>query len=55
MSPLLVDIAADALVIIMDNEKNNGLVAGVLDEYIEKGVNMLQYAEDTIFMFKDGF
>ena len=50
---MLFDIAADALAITMDNAKNNGLVAGVLDEYIEKGVNMLQYTDDTIFLLQD--
>ena len=53
MSPLLFDLAADALAIVMEKAKPNGLIPGLLGEYIEKGVNMLQYADDTIFLLPD--
>ena len=53
MSPLLFDIAADALAIILDKAKHAGYVKGVLTELGDDGVNMLQYADDTIFLLKD--
>ena len=44
LSPLNFDLAADALAIMLDKARENGLVKGVLNEYIPNGVNMLQYA-----------
>lgn len=53
MSPLLFDIAADALAIILDKAKQHGFVKGVMSEFGNNGVNMLQYADDTIFLIQD--
>ena len=53
MSPLLFDIAADALAILMNNALKHDLVKGVLSKGEDKGINMLQYADDTIFLIKD--
>ena len=53
MSPLLFDIAADALAFIMSNALKHDLVKGVLNSDRGKGINMLQYADDTIFLIKD--
>ena len=53
MSPLLFDIAADALAILMNNALKHDLVKGVLTKGEDKGINMLQYADDTIFLIKD--
>ena len=53
MSPLLFDLAADALAIVTDNARTNGLIHGFLDDYIEGGVNILQYVDHTIFLFPD--
>ena len=50
LSPLLFDLAADALAIIMENAKRHNIVKGVMLEHLDKGVNMLQYADDTIFL-----
>ena len=41
LSPLLFDLAVDALAIIMDNARREGFVKGVLHETYETGVNML--------------
>ena len=48
LSPLNFDLAADALAIMLDNARKNGLVKGVLNDYVTDGINMLQYADDTI-------
>lgn len=51
LSPLLFDLVAYALAIIMDKAKQNEFVKRVLGENLNKGVSMLQYADDTIFSF----
>ena len=53
LSPLNFDLAADALAIMLDNARKIGLVKGVLDECVTDGINMLQYADDTIFILQD--
>ena len=53
LSPLLFDIAADALAISLDNAMQGGFVKGVLSELNDCEVNMLHYADDTIFLLQD--
>ena len=53
MSPLLFDLAADALAVMMKNALDHDIVKGVLGDNKHKGVNMLQYADDTIFLLQD--
>lgn len=48
-------MTADALAMLMDRATRNGLVKEVLEEHIENSVNMLQYADDTIFLLEDDF
>lgn len=55
LSHLIFDLAADALAILLENAKRIGLVKELLGEYIDKGVNMLQYEDDTIFLMQDDF
>ena len=50
---LLFDIAVDALAILMNNALKHDLVKGVLSKGEDKGINMLQYADDTIYLIKD--
>ena len=53
LSPLLFNMAADALPkIIKQTQKNNHLSRLVL-EYVEKGVAILQYVDDTILCMED--
>ena len=52
LSPLLFDLAVNALAIILDKSREEGFVKGVLTDFHDNGVNMLQYAEDTIFCCK---
>lgn len=53
MSPLLSDLAADALAIILDKAKQHEFVKGVVPEFGNNGINMLQYSDDTMFLIKD--
>lgn len=48
MSPLLFDLAADALAILLKNANKNQLVKGIVPELVDGGINILQYADDTI-------
>lgn len=53
LSPLLFDIAADALPLLMHRAVDQGLVRCLGQEFLEEGVAILQYADDTIFLLKD--
>jgi hypothetical protein len=52
MSPILFDVAVDILTLLVKKASENGLSEGVFTHLVEDGVNMLQYADDIIFMFK---
>lgn len=52
LSPLLLDLDVDVLAIIMENARQNEVVRGVLNEVLDHGVNMLQYADDTILLLQ---
>lgn len=53
LSPLLFDLAADVLAVIMNKANVNGFIKGVLNEDLNHGVDMLQYVDDTIFLMQD--
>ncbi len=53
MSPLLFDITADALPLLMNRAVEQGMVKGLGLEYTEDEIVILQYADDTIFMLED--
>ena len=55
LSPLIFNLAADALTMLMDNAGKNGLIKGLLTDNLEGGVNMPHYADDTIFLLWDDF
>jgi hypothetical protein len=48
LSPLLFNLAADCLAKMIQTPQNNGLIKGLISDYIENGVAILQYADDTI-------
>jgi len=48
LSPLLFNIAADALAKMIQMGQQNQLIKGLIPEYIEGGLALLQYADDTI-------
>ena len=54
MSPVLFNIVADMLAVLIGRAKENGQVGGLVPHLVEGGVSILQYADDTmIFMEHD--
>jgi hypothetical protein len=50
LSPLLFNLVADSLSVLMDKAVEKGLIRGILDNVIEKGISHIQYADDTVLM-----
>lgn len=50
LSPLLFNLIADALGVLLDKAVNKGHISGVLGELIPGGISHIQYADDTIIM-----
>lgn len=50
LSPLMFNLAADALAHSMNKARDKGLIKGVIPHLIEGGITHLQYADDTIIM-----
>jgi hypothetical protein len=48
MSPILFNIVADMLAIIINHAKGDGQVNGLIPHLVDGGVSILQYADDTI-------
>ena len=53
LSPLLFNIAADVLAKMVHMGQNSQLIRGLILEYIEGGIALLQYADDTILCIQD--
>jgi hypothetical protein len=53
MPPILFNMAADCLSRMVRKAQNGGLIIGLADNLIPKGIAMLQYADDTIICIKD--
>ena len=53
LSPFLFNIAADTLAKMVNLAQENGLIEGLVPEFVPKGVAILQYADDTIICLKD--
>ena len=54
MSPILFNIVADMLVILIARAKEAGQIEGVIPHLVQDGLSILQYADDTvIFMSHD--
>ena len=51
MPPLLLDLATDDLVVILNNA--NDMVEGALGNADDKCISMLQYVDDTICLLQD--
>jgi len=52
MSPILFNIIADILAILIKRAKDDGQISGVIPHLVEDGLSILQYADDTI-LFMD--
>src|SRR5207237_1361971 len=53
LSPLLFNIAADMLSILIKRAKGQGQVGGVVPHLIDEGLSILQYADDTIIFMEN--
>ena len=52
MSPVLFNIVADMLTILIDRAKEKGQIGGLIPNLIDGGVSVLQYADDTIIFME---
>ena len=48
LSPILFNIVADMLAIIIEHAKLDGQIEGVIPHLVDGGLSILQYADDTI-------
>jgi hypothetical protein len=53
LSPLLFNLAVDGLAKMIHKAQENGLIKGLVPEYIDNGMSVLQYADDTILCLED--
>ena len=53
MSPLLFNIVADMLAVIIGRAKQHGHVEGLVPHLVNGGVSILQYADDTILFMEN--
>jgi hypothetical protein len=54
LSPLLFNIVTDMLAILINRDKQDEQIAGVLPNLVDEGISILQYADGTIiFMDHD--
>jgi len=52
LSPLLFNIVADALGVMLQSAVSKGHLSGVLTDLISGGVSHIQYADDTVIMIE---
>jgi hypothetical protein len=53
LSPFLFNIAVDTLAKMISLAQRNNLIKGLVPEYVENSVAVLQYADDTILCIQD--
>ena len=53
LSPLLFNIVADMLAILVSRARENGQIEGVVPHLIDGGLSILQYADDTIIFLEN--
>ena len=52
LSPMLFNIVADMLALLINRAKNDGQISGIIPQLVDGGLSILQYADDTI-LFMD--
>ena len=52
LSPVLFNIVADMLAILIARAKKDGQVGGLIPHLVDRGVSILQYADDTILFLE---
>jgi hypothetical protein len=53
LSPILFNVVADMLVVLIKRAKQNGQIQGVVPHLVDDGLSILQYADDTIIFMED--
>jgi hypothetical protein len=53
LSPLLFDAIVDVLSILVERVQNEGLLTSLCTDFAEKGIAILQYADDTILLLQN--
>ena len=54
MSPMLFNIVADMLSILIDHAEQDCQIAGVVTHLVDDGLSIMQYADDTILFMEHG-
>src|SRR3954467_7978015 len=52
LSPILFNIVADMLAILIERAKTDGQIEGLVPHLVDGGLSILQYADDTILFMK---
>jgi hypothetical protein len=52
LSPMLFNLVADMLVVLIARAKEDGQVGGLIPHLVEGGISILQYADDTILFLE---
>ena len=53
LSPLLFNIVVDMLAILICRAKENGQISGVVPHFVDDGLSVLQYADNTIIFMEN--
>jgi hypothetical protein len=53
LPPIVFDLAVDVLAVLIRWAQEAGLIKSAISGLIEEGVVMMQYADDTVFLFED--
>jgi hypothetical protein len=53
LSPILFNLVADMLAILVSTAKNGGQFRGLVPNLVDDGLSILQYADDTILFMED--
>jgi hypothetical protein len=53
LSPLLFNLIADMLSLLIARAKDNGQIKGLVPHLIDGGISILQYADDTILFMEN--
>jgi hypothetical protein len=52
LSPMLFNIIADMLAVLIERAKSDGQIEGVIPHLVDGGLSILQYADDTILFME---
>jgi hypothetical protein len=53
LSPILFNVVADMLAVLIKRANQNGQIQGVVPHLVDDGLSILQYAHDTIIFMED--